>query len=40
MSDELQTEKTAETDNGYYAYLWYLKRQRNVERHGIRRNYW
>jgi hypothetical protein len=38
MPDELQTEKTAETDNGNYAYL-YPKTKRDVERHRIRRKY-
>jgi hypothetical protein len=38
ISDELQTEKTTETDNGNYAYL-YPKTKRDVERHRIRRKY-
>jgi hypothetical protein len=38
MPDELQTEKTAETDNGNDAYL-YPKTKRYVGRHRIRRKY-
>ena len=37
-SDELQTEKTRETDNRNYAYL-YPKTKRDVERQRIRRKY-
>lgn len=38
MPDELKTEKTTETDNGNYAYL-YPNQKRDVERHRIRRKY-
>jgi hypothetical protein len=38
MSDEVETEKTTETDKGNYAYL-YPKTKRDVERQRIRRKY-